>query len=154
MKHHIDRRDMLKTTAAIGAGVWLGTTRVAESASANETLNIALIGVGGRGRDNLNGIARTKQNIVALCDVDDKRAGNAYSRFPKAKKFADCVGLTGLFLAKLDGTAKGGVVVAIWNEIKIPVKYVGVGEGIDDILPFDPESFVDALFGEELTADA
>jgi fused signal recognition particle receptor len=72
----------------------------------------------------------------------------------QAKKFSDCVGLTGLFLAKLDGTAKGGVVVAIWNEIKIPVKYVGVGEGIDDILPFDPESFVDALFPQDMTADA
>jgi len=72
----------------------------------------------------------------------------------QAKKFADCVGLTGIFLAKLDGTAKGGVVVAIWNEIGIPVKYVGVGEGLDDILPFDPEEFVDALFPEELTENA
>lgn len=71
----------------------------------------------------------------------------------QAKKFADCVGLTGIFLAKLDGTAKGGVVVAIWNEVKIPVKYVGVGEGLDDILPFDPEEFVNALFPEDLVRD-
>ena len=72
----------------------------------------------------------------------------------QAKKFADSVGITGIFLAKLDGTAKGGVVVAIWNEIQIPVKYVGVGEGIDDILPFEPESFVDALFPEDLIEHA
>lgn len=88
-EHHIDRRDMLKTTAAIGAGAWLGGATVAESASANEKLNIAFIGIGGRGKANLDGIAGAKQNIVALCDVDDKRAGNAYSRFPKAKKFYD-----------------------------------------------------------------
>lgn len=86
-----------------------------------------------------------------LLVLDATTGQNAVSQ---AKKFADCVGLTGLFLAKLDGTAKGGVVVAIWNEIKVPVKYVGVGEGIDDILPFDPESFVDALFPEDLTKDA
>ncbi len=71
----------------------------------------------------------------------------------QAKKFADVVGLTGIFLAKLDGTAKGGVVIAIWNEVKIPVKYVGVGEGLDDILPFDSEAFVDALFPEDLVKD-
>lgn len=84
-----------------------------------------------------------------LLVLDATTGQNAVSQ---AKKFSDCVGLTGLFLAKLDGTAKGGVVVAIWNEVQVPVKYVGVGEGIDDILPFDPESFVDALFPEELVA--
>lgn len=86
-----------------------------------------------------------------LLVLDATTGQNAVSQ---AKKFADCVGLTGLFLAKLDGTAKGGVVVAIWNEIKVPVKFVGVGEGIDDILPFDPESFVDALFPEDVARDA
>ena len=49
-------------------------------------------------------------------------------------------------LTKLDGTAKGGIVFAIANELKLPVKYVGVGEGIDDLIPFDPKSFVEALF--------
>ena len=49
-------------------------------------------------------------------------------------------------LTKLDGTAKGGIVFAIANELKLPVKYVGVGEGMDDLLPFEPKNFVEALF--------
>ena len=55
-------------------------------------------------------------------------------------------GLTGIVLTKLDGTAKGGIVFAIANELKLPVKYVGVGEGMDDLIPFDATNFVEALF--------
>jgi len=64
----------------------------------------------------------------------------------QAKQFAETAGLTGIVLTKLDGTAKGGIVFAIANELKLPVKYVGVGEGIDDLLPFDSKSFAEALF--------
>ena len=64
----------------------------------------------------------------------------------QAKQFLETSGLTGIVLTKLDGTAKGGIVFAIANELKLPVKYVGVGEGIDDLIPFDPDSFVTALF--------
>jgi fused signal recognition particle receptor len=64
----------------------------------------------------------------------------------QAKQFLETSGLTGIVLTKLDGTAKGGIVFAIANELKLPVKYVGVGEGIDDLIPFDPKSFVEALF--------
>ena len=64
----------------------------------------------------------------------------------QAKQFLETSGLTGIVLTKLDGTAKGGIVFAIANELKLPVKYVGVGEGIDDLIPFDPNSFVTALF--------
>lgn len=64
----------------------------------------------------------------------------------QAKQFAETAGLTGIVLTKLDGTAKGGIVFAIANELKLPVKFVGVGEGIDDLLPFDPQSFAEALF--------
>ena len=63
----------------------------------------------------------------------------------QAKQFLETAGLTGIVLTKLDGTAKGGIVFAIANELKLPVKYVGVGEGIDDLIPFDPTSFVTAL---------
>ncbi len=63
----------------------------------------------------------------------------------QARQFKQAVGVTGLIITKLDGTAKGGVVFAIANELKIPVKFIGVGEGIDDLQPFDPEVFVDAL---------
>ena len=64
----------------------------------------------------------------------------------QAKQFLETAGLTGIVLTKLDGTAKGGIVFAIADELKLPVKYVGVGEGIDDLIPFDRESFVTALF--------
>ena len=64
----------------------------------------------------------------------------------QAKQFLETAGLTGIVLTKLDGTAKGGIVFAIANECKLPVKYVGVGEKIDDLIPFDGKSFVEALF--------
>jgi predicted dehydrogenase len=83
----LNRRTALKTSLALGAGFWLGTNRSTRAASANEKLNVAFIGVGGRGQANLDGLRR--ENVVALCDVDDQRAGDAYERFPKAKKFYD-----------------------------------------------------------------
>jgi fused signal recognition particle receptor len=63
----------------------------------------------------------------------------------QAKQFKESAGITGIVLTKLDGTAKGGIVIAIANELNIPVKYVGVGEGMDDLLEFHPEEYVDAL---------
>ena len=64
----------------------------------------------------------------------------------QAKQFLDTCGITGIVLTKLDGTAKGGIVFAIADELKLPVKFVGVGEGIDDLIPFDRNNFVTALF--------
>ena len=64
----------------------------------------------------------------------------------QAQMFSEVIGVTGLFLAKLDGTAKGGIVVAIRDQIDLPVKFIGIGEKPEDIEPFDPESFVEALF--------
>jgi fused signal recognition particle receptor len=65
----------------------------------------------------------------------------------QAKVFAEVVDVTGVVLTKLDGTAKGGIVIAVQNELNVPVKLVGLGEGADDLAPFDPEVFVDALLG-------
>ncbi len=67
----------------------------------------------------------------------------------QAKAFKEAADITGLILTKLDGTAKGGVVVAITNELKVPVSYIGVGEAIDDLKPFSPEEFAAAIFGEQ-----
>jgi fused signal recognition particle receptor len=67
----------------------------------------------------------------------------------QAKAFKEAVGVTGVVLTKLDGTAKGGVVVAVRDEIGVPVKLVGLGEGIHDLRDFDPDAFVDALIGAE-----
>jgi len=64
----------------------------------------------------------------------------------QARAFAAAIDVTGIFLAKLDGTAKGGIVVAIRHEVNLPVKFVGLGEPYEDIEPFDPDSFVEALF--------
>ena len=63
----------------------------------------------------------------------------------QAKQFAETAGLTGIVLTKLDGTAKGGIVFAIAGEMGLPVKYIGVGEGVDDLMAFDPAEFVEAL---------
>ena len=70
----------------------------------------------------------------------------------QAKQFAQSVNVSGIMLAKLDGTAKGGVVVAIKDQLNIPVKFIGLGETPDDIETFDPQRFVAALFGEDTAA--
>jgi fused signal recognition particle receptor len=66
----------------------------------------------------------------------------------QARVFAEVAGVTGIVLTKLDGTAKGGIVVAVQRELGVPVKLVGLGEGPDDLAPFVPEDFVDGLLGE------
>ncbi len=69
----------------------------------------------------------------------------------QAREFMQAAGITGIVLTKLDGTARGGIIIAIKEERGLPVKYSGVGEQIDDLQPFDPQQFVDALFTEETT---
>ncbi|MEU2737230.1 signal recognition particle-docking protein FtsY [Streptomyces sp. NPDC007095] len=66
----------------------------------------------------------------------------------QARVFAEVVDITGIVLTKLDGTAKGGIVIAVQRDLGVPVKLVGLGEGADDLAPFEPEAFVDALIGE------
>lgn len=63
----------------------------------------------------------------------------------QAKQFQETCGITGIVLTKLDGTAKGGIAIAIAQELQVPVKFAGVGEGVDDLKPFDPKAFADAL---------
>lgn len=72
-------------------------------------------------------------------------AGIGQNALVQAKQFHEAVGLTGLCLTKLDGTAKGGIVLAIAQQMKLPIRFIGVGEGIDDLREFDPAQFVDAL---------
>lgn len=76
-------------------------------------------------------------------------ASTGQNAFAQAKEFARATDITGLVVTKLDGTAKGGVVVGVSDQFGIPVRYIGVGEKIDDIKPFDKESFVAALFNPE-----
>ena len=76
-------------------------------------------------------------------------AGTGQNALSQTKLFNEAVGLTGLTLTKLDGTAKGGVIFAVADKHSIPIRYLGVGEGIDDLRPFNSDDFIDALFTKE-----
>ncbi len=97
----------------------------------------------------LEKMRRTAQRFITgaphetLLVVDATTGQNGLQQ---AKLFTESAGVTGIVLTKLDGTAKGGIVVAIANELGVPVRYVGVGEQKGDLLPFDPQAFVDSLF--------
>ena len=76
---------------------------------------------------------------------DAAGAGRHQNGLIQARTFKETAGLTGIVLTKLDGTAKGGIVIAIARELGVPVKFAGVGEGIDDLKPFDARSYVKAI---------
>ncbi|MGL5095910.1 MAG: signal recognition particle-docking protein FtsY, partial [Planctomycetia bacterium] len=76
-------------------------------------------------------------------------ATNGQNAIQQARMFTKAVKCTGIVLSKLDGTARGGAVVAVRRELQLPVKYIGVGEQAEDLEPFDPEMFIDALFSEK-----
>ena len=99
--------------------------------------------------NELNKIRRIIDRELPESDVETLMvldATTGQNGLMQAKQFLETAGLTGIVLTKLDGTAKGGIVFAIANECKLPVKFVGVGEKIDDLIPFDGKSFVEALF--------
>jgi fused signal recognition particle receptor len=78
--------------------------------------------------------------VILVLDATTGQNGLTQARY-----FTEAVGVTGIFLAKLDGTAKGGIVLAICDELKIPIQFIGVGDGLEDMAPFDAETFVEAL---------
>jgi fused signal recognition particle receptor len=92
-------------------------------------------------------VAEKGSGVVSevLLVIDATTGQNGLSQ---ARQFSDATQVTGVVLTKLDGSAKGGIVFAIETELGIPVKLVGLGETIDDLAPFDPVEFVDALLGE------
>src|SRR4051812_14761247 len=109
------------------------------------------------------GRLQTKTNLMAELEKMQRTAGRVIPGSPhevllvldgttgqngleQARRFTETSGVTGIILAKLDGTAKGGVVIAIARELNLPIRYVGIGEKIDDLLPFDPEKFIQSLF--------
>lgn len=85
--------------------------------------------------------ATAPHEVILVLDATTGQNGLTQARY-----FTEAVGVTGVFLAKLDGTAKGGIVLAICDELKIPIQFVGVGEKLADMAPFPPEIFVEALF--------
>ena len=84
--------------------------------------------------------ATAPHEVILVLDATTGQNGLAQARY-----FTEAVGVTGIFLAKLDGTAKGGIVLAISDELKVPIRFVGVGEGLEDMVPFDAVSFIEAL---------
>jgi fused signal recognition particle receptor len=123
-----------------------------------------------RGRDPIlvdtAGRLHTRANLMSELDKIRRVAGRAAEGAPhevllvldatvgqnglaQAREFTSVAGVTGIVLTKLDGTAKGGIAVAIAHDLKLPIRYVGVGEGIDDLIPFSPQEYVDALFQQK-----
>ena len=88
-----------------------------------------------------------RENLIVLDGTTGQHALN------QAREFGDVADLTGIILTKMDGTSKGGIAVAIQSELSIPVKYIGVGEKLDDLQKFDSEQFVNALFDREDQTD-
>ena len=137
------------------AAVAFDTIRSAQSRGAD----VVIIDTAGRLHtktnlmEELKKIKRVMQKVMSdaphetLLVVDATTGQNAIQQ---AKQFHDAVGISGLVLTKLDGTAKGGVVFAVQNILRVPIRFIGVGEAIDDLQPFDPKIFVDALFEREL----
>ena len=100
--------------------------------------------------DELSKISRVIQREAPGCATEvllvlDATTGQ--NALNQARQFKEAAGITGIILTKLDGTARGGVVIGIKEELKVPIKYIGVGEQIDDLRPFDAREFADALFG-------
>ena len=94
-------------------------------------------------------LSKVKRVIEKLAEVDEVLlvldATTGQNGLNQARVFSEVVNITGIVLTKLDGTAKGGIVVAIQKSLGVPVKLIGLGEGADDLAPFDAEGFVDAL---------
>jgi len=126
----------------------------AMSAAANRSADLVLVDTAGRLHNNVNLMSELEKirriidrtpgackEVLLVLDASTGQNGLA-----QAKQFTQSVDLTGVVLTKLDGTSKGGIVLAIQSELGIPVKVVGVGEGEHDLIDFDPQEFVEALF--------
>jgi len=120
-----------------------------------EGVDVLLIDTAGRLHNNVNlmqelsKIKRVVQKVIpeapheVLLVLD---GGTGQNAFAQAKEFSQATSVTGLVLTKLDGTAKGGVVIGISDELEVPIQYIGIGEGVNDLIPFDVHAFLDSLF--------
>ncbi|WP_344183866.1 signal recognition particle-docking protein FtsY [Kribbella lupini] len=117
-----------------------------------EQADVVLVDTAGRLHTKtglMDELGKVKRVIEKAAEVDEVLlvidATTGQNGLTQARVFAEVINVTGLVLTKLDGTAKGGIVIAVQRELGVPVKLVGLGEGADDLAPFDPEQFVDAL---------
>ena len=136
------------------AAVAFDTVKAAQARGAD----IVIVDTAGRLHTKTNLMEELKKikRVITKCSPEAPHevllvldATTGQNAIQQAKLFNEAVGLTGLVITKLDGTAKGGVVFAISNTLKIPVRFIGVGEKIDDLQPFDAEKFVEALFADQ-----
>ena len=125
-----------------------------EAARARQA-DVVLVDTAGRLHTQLNLMEEMKKIARVLSRLDPQAphetllvldATTGQNGLAQARSFTEAVGCTGVVLAKLDGTARGGVVIAIVRELGLPVRYIGTGEGVDDIAPFDAREFVEELF--------
>ncbi|MET4135479.1 signal recognition particle-docking protein FtsY [Pseudarthrobacter sp. PvP090] len=124
----------------------------AVKAGIDQEVDVVMIDTAGRLQNKvglMDELGKVKRVIEKLAEVDEVLlvldATTGQNGLNQARVFAEVVNITGIVLTKLDGTAKGGIVVAIQKSLGVPVKLVGLGEGADDLAPFDAESFVDAI---------
>jgi len=124
----------------------------AVKAGIEQEVDVVMVDTAGRLQNKIglmDELGKVKRVIEKLAEVDEVLlvldATTGQNGLTQAKVFSEVVDITGIVLTKLDGTAKGGIVVAIQRSLGVPVKLVGLGEGPDDLAPFDPEAFVDAL---------
>lgn len=136
------------------AAVAFDTVQAAQSRGAD----VVIVDTAGRLHTKINLMEELKKIKRVITKVSSEAphevllvldATTGQNAIQQAKLFNEAVGLTGLVITKLDGTAKGGVVFAVSNALKIPVRFIGVGEKIDDLQPFDSEKFIEALFEKE-----
>ena len=166
--------DTFRAAAVEQLAVWAGRAGVdlirAQSGADPAAVTFDAVSAGkARGRDvvivDTAGRLHTRANLMAELDKIRRVVAKVVASAPhdvllvldatvgqnglvQAREFMAASGANGIVLTKLDGTAKGGVAVAIAHELRLPIRYVGVGEGIDDLIPFDPAAYVDAIFGD------
>ncbi|WP_114787963.1 signal recognition particle-docking protein FtsY [Vibrio tetraodonis] len=128
-----------------------------ESAKA-KGFDVVIADTAGRLQNKANLMEELRKIVRVMKKVDDSApheimltldAGTGQNAISQAKLFSDVAPLTGITLTKLDGTAKGGVIFALADQFQIPIRYIGVGENIDDLRPFETQEFIDALFSRE-----
>ncbi len=128
------------------------------NAAINREKDVVIIDTAGRLHNKTNLMAELEKISRVMKKLKENAPSDVFlvldattgqNAIQQAKEFMKVAGITGIVLTKLDGTAKGGVVIPIANELKIPVRYIGVGEKIDDLQAFVPEQFIDALFEDK-----
>ncbi|MBW3845563.1 signal recognition particle-docking protein FtsY [Aeromonas hydrophila] len=141
-------------TGADSASVIYDAIEAARSRGAD----VLIADTAGRLQNKSNLMEELKKVVRVMKKLDDAApheimltldAGTGQNALSQAKLFSEAVGLTGITLTKLDGTAKGGVIFAVADKFQIPIRYIGVGEGIDDLRPFVANDFIEALFSRE-----